>query len=1095
MLFMDALMNKLVGLMLCVMAGWMNPGWAAAGPSEGKPVMDLLLLRGNAEMNFGEQPPLDARYQQMLVERGFRVTEVSEREVLTQAYLDQFHLVVYLNPSPYKGGGYFDAADWRSGPHLLTVAQNVETLRNYVSAGGGLLIVPALEEMGVRTVESLNDLFAPYGLKTAAAMPRDPHRQWEAARVMERVPVRYGWTEALAKHPVTHDIRRIYYPSYCTRWDDNYTTIPLFPQDDAWIRLVDTHPGTKSFVRRGTLYDPDALEMALPGFDDPAIIVARPYGQGRIAVSGIGPFHLFYMTYEPIGRFFEANFVRIDGIAMEHGDGETPSDLHRLLDNLYRWLAESALSRGRAGSDPEHPIALDASPYAGLDNSFYLSNRWNDDDPLVTTPVHPKRILVGARSAISSGKGSPSDWAHAARAAGYDVICFTETLEDIDPDAWANYVAACEAASGTEVTLVPGLDAGTDLDNRFLLIGKRTFIRPHLLSEDGRILEWTGHMMLGMGDLQPVAARPQRMAELREQGALSPHLYSHLTSVAVATYDRAGVQVDDGLFAFKILAANGTHPFPVAVHEVTAPDDLRVAVQSGLQNYVNSDTPSNAAFFFRQSHARSGGNPDRAYVSSGPLVDFFMITNWQSDPWEIHLQARSKAPITRVHVQDQRGIYREFAPHTSEVDLRWFGDQGVQHWFVTTLEDAAGGRAILPVIRNLPRHHVIRCTDRQNFFAVGLPSMEITYTGRIRGATRGPLHAELPGVDLAATWCPTYRFPAFGHDFIIHENVYASTLIPGGRPPAADNAPIFNERPVPEYSFVRRFTSYMNRPRVLDGRLHEIRIHLHKPLTATGPVWPIIMRVPPGSPFHIPRPEGGYAEGTWPTTGYMDWPAGTVIGHTLLTVPLRITADGAIGFVADEGLTFPVGHEWHAAAFPDLPEPIDQSARALGFGGTAPFTLKMEKGRLKEHRLDLRFAAADGVVWGEVHAGEMPLLDRLPARVEGVNPRWPVGAWRPGEPVQAGLHFEGSAWLRLDVTRDGPFYLGHLLMADDPALMLAFASPWTQGAPVHIEVSNPTGKEFTATLRSPLEISDLWPIEVTTTIPAGGTRVLMVSQP
>lgn len=1084
-------MSKFIRRAVCMMIV-LNMGWAYAGT----PVRDLLLLRGNAEMNFGEQPPLDTRYQERLAESGWRVTELSERYVLTQDYLNQFHLVVYLNPSPYLGGGYFDAAHWRSGPQLLTVRQNVETLRAYVANGGGLLIVPALEEMGVRTVESLNDLFAPYGLKTATATPRDPERQWEAARVLDRVPVLYGWTEALAEHPVTQDLHRIYYPSYCTRWDDNYTTIPLFPLDEAWIRLVDTHPGTQSIARRGTLYDPYALEMALPGLDDPAIIVARPYGQGRIAVSGIGPFHLFYMTYDPIGQFFEANFVRIDGIAMEYGDGETPSDLHRLLDNLYRWLAEPALALGRPGLDPEQPIAPGPNPYAELDNSFYLADRWNADDPLVTGPVRPVRILVGARSAISSGEGDPVEWAEAARAAGYDVICFTETLEDIDPAAWADYVAACDAASGEDVVLLPGFDAGTDLDNRFLLIGKRTLIRPHLLSADGHTLEWTGHMMLGMGDLQPVAARPERMAKPREHGALSPHLYSHLTSVAVATYNRAGDQVDDGLFAYKILAANGTHPFPVAVHEVTAPTDLHVAARSGLQNIVNSDTAANAAFFFRQSHARSGGNPDRAYVSSGPLVDFFTIKDWQANPWEIQLQAQSTAPITAVRVYDQRGLYRAFAPQTPEMELRWFGNQAVQHWFVTLLEDADGGRAILPVVRNLPRHHVVRCTDRQNFFGVGLPHMEITYTGRIRGATRGPLHAELPGVDLLAAWCPTYRFPVFGHDFIIHENVYASTLIPGGRPPAADNAPIFNEQSVPEYAFVRRFTSYMNRPRVLDGRLHEIRINLHEPLAAQGLVWPIIMRVPPDTVFHIPQPEGGYAEGTWPDAGsYMDWPAGTVVDQTLLTVPLRAAANGAIGFPADEGQTFPAGHQWHAAAFPDLPKPIDQSASALGFGNTAPFSIQLEKGLLIRHEIELVFEAAAGGVWGTIEAGDMPLLDRLPVRIQAVNPRWPVGAWRPGEPVQAGLHFEGSAWLRLDVTRDGPFYLGHLLMADHPELMLAFASPWTDADPVSIEVTNPTEQEITATLRSAPEITDQWPVEVSITIPAGDTRVIRVPAP
>jgi hypothetical protein len=56
--------------------------------------IDVLLLRGHAEMDFGRQPPLDEKYQRMLAEQGLRITQVHEWNALTLEYLRQFHEVI-----------------------------------------------------------------------------------------------------------------------------------------------------------------------------------------------------------------------------------------------------------------------------------------------------------------------------------------------------------------------------------------------------------------------------------------------------------------------------------------------------------------------------------------------------------------------------------------------------------------------------------------------------------------------------------------------------------------------------------------------------------------------------------------------------------------------------------------------------------------------------------------------------------------------------------------------------------------------------------------------------------------------------------------
>ncbi len=100
----------------------------AKGGKSGGPV-DLLILRGHAIMNFGVQPPLDEAYQKKLKDAGFRVTIASEWQDLTPAYLKQFNVIAYLNPSADLSGGYFDATEWNGGWHHLTVRRNTEVLR------------------------------------------------------------------------------------------------------------------------------------------------------------------------------------------------------------------------------------------------------------------------------------------------------------------------------------------------------------------------------------------------------------------------------------------------------------------------------------------------------------------------------------------------------------------------------------------------------------------------------------------------------------------------------------------------------------------------------------------------------------------------------------------------------------------------------------------------------------------------------------------------------------------------------------------------------------------------------------------------------
>jgi hypothetical protein len=1060
-----------------------------SGGKAGGPI-DLLLLRGHSEWDFGRQPKLDATYQKMLADRGYRITETDEWRRLTRDYLQQFNTVIYIGPSACYGGGYFDMTGWRSGPHLLTVQQNLAVLRDYVAAGGGLLIDAGFEEFGTRTAESLQQILAPYGMTTECAAVRDLAHGFEAARIINVFPIWYSWSERIAQHPATAGISRVYYPSYCTRWDDNYTTLPLYPRDPAWTPLVQAMPGAQCAWLRSTIYDPKAQWVPTGGTETPAIIAARPYGKGRLAVTGISPFFLYYLTYAADGAFSESAFSRIDGIAMEKGDGKTPSDLHRLLDNLFRWLADGSLAAGMGG----YAGAVKPGDPAPYKDDLILADTPVEKDPLTQGPVRPMRILVGAHSAMSDGAGDPAAWAKAAKTAGYDVVCFSEALEATDITRWPAFVDACAKASGDGVALLPGLDMGTDLGDRFLIVGHTTPIRHHLLTADTKQLFWTGHMLLGMGDVLPIAARPQRLAQVREKGALPPDLYSHCPGVAYATY-RDGAQVDDGREAYRWNLNNASMPIAVAVHEVYAPDALGKAAATGLQNYVNADTPAHAAYFFRQGLTSFGGNPTRRYLSSGPLIDACAIDNWQSPTWTITLKAHDAQPITAVTVQDQYGIYRQFAPKSPTAEVSWHGNLGIQRWFDVQVTDGKGGTAILSPIRTLPRLNTVRCMDRQNWFTP-LPWADMTYTGRSRISTG--IDIRLPGVSLAAGYCPKFQMLYEGEGFVVHAYKFDSTLVPGGRDPGADNSPIFHDLPIPEYAGLGRYLSIMY-GRSLAFREYLPAVTLKKDLPAKAPVWPVFTKAT-GTNYVYTDAAGKRIEGAIAKGGYIDLPVGGVAGNLLALTPLRVAADGSTGIACDvDGAIVKAGTTFSGAYVLIDPKKTAETRTALGFDGPTPFSLTMTQGSHARTALFIELTAKDYGAAGSVKGGPMPLLAYMPLRLTGANPRWPVGQWQPaadaGKPGPLTIFdcYEGAALGLLGVTKDVTFYFGNLLTATNPALNLAFAAPWTQEGTV-VEVNNPTRRSITATISTPAAITDRIAVKQKVTVPAGGTVQVTVGK-
>ena len=425
-----------------------------------------------------------------------------------------------------------------------------------------------------------------------------------------------------------------------------------------------------------------------------------------------------------------------------------------------------------------------------------------------------------------------------------------------------------------------------------------------------------------------------------------------------------------------------------------------------------------------------------------------------------------------------------------EVDLAWSGDLGVEHYFFVEVVDDAGGKAYPCAARTRPKVGVVRCKDRQNFF---VPYKMNHYVGRIRCAVKGAL-PQVPGVELAERYCPKPRWMFAGPGFFVHDVLFDSTLVPGGRDPGLAQTPVFNDRPIPEYAAQVRYVTLLGKGRgPCAGREYRVSIRLKQKLETTGAVWPVIATTTKAARYVFNEAAGPRRIGHVPADGHVDLPIGGVAGNVLALSPLRVSGDGKVGLPGPEG-TVEAGDTFRGSFALVDAKNVHPWRNALGFDGPTPFRFELSQGKLKSVGWYVLFEAESNGVAGEVKGGEVPdpRLEHLPVKLENANPNWPIGLWTPNRLQPYGF-MDGIGLGRLDVTRDSEFYFGSLLTASDPDLCLAFAEEWTRDG-ARVEVSNPTAQPITAIVRTAAPVSDRLQFAREVTIPAGTNLYVRIGE-
>ncbi|MFH1571802.1 MAG: hypothetical protein ABIL09_27680, partial [Gemmatimonadota bacterium] len=944
-------------------------------------------------------------YVAQLRRDGIEVAERGLTEATSLAQLRAYNLVVipdFVTLDEAFSVGAVDVPTWWD--------VNLPELRRYVEAGGGLLLATHFRESGEGLATALNRMLQPWGAMVRAQQIIDPGHiaQFDTAAVAcAEKPGRtvtdgsfYCWTERVTPHPATAGVRRIYYPVVNMRWDDCYTTPPFVLVDPAWTPLVRAMAGSGAYATKtDKLYRwQDPL-----GRDD-TIAAVRAVGRGRVALLGIDSYFTFFRPYTGEPGLGENHHGAIDGIFLQKGDGRTPSDGQQLLRGLFRWLAEPGVAAGLGGPlppSPPVPAPAASSLTRVIDwNAATMPPTWRhrpipvrlegttyyDEQPdiTITGPLRHYRALIGARSAYSDGAGTVAEYAAAAREAGYSVLAFTERFEELGgADAWQALVTDCLQASTDSLVCLPGIDIGDPEGGRYLIFGQPNYPAVSWLTPDGRYLAATNAMSLGFTTHMAVIARPQH-------SPIEYRLFKHFQGMAVATY-RGGAQVDDGLEAYTWEVASGSNPIPVAVHEVTAPDQVAAASRTGLQQVLPSDSVPHAADYFRCALAHFFDTPPRYYLSEGPVVETLAIRNKdEGDPreqrhrWRLAVGARADVALVEVLLYQDGLPSRRWQPRANAFAEQLDGYHAWQHHWFATARDVDGRRAIGPALRTVPRRYVVRCGDRQNW----LGEVAFQYTGM--GLRDIDLH--LPVEDLPegdATWrydappgaylAPMLEFPFASNrvcntDFILGQRFPGVTRFEDF---AFDAAPMHATAPARLYDGRVRVLHYTPRaeaPEALSALLYEVDLRLKTEARPRGAdsVWPWFAR-PEGS-YRV-RAAAGWQTGQIDSAAAVDLQPGDVAGEFVILSPGLRLAGGRLGLAAPDALLVPAGTRFRARFLHlnrmfgetqyrqvqpfDVAGHLPELAAAMGFDGPTPFGLVLTQGRL-DHLAYEAFLAADG---------------------------------------------------------------------------------------------------------------------------------------
>ncbi len=642
----------------------------------------------------------DAQLQRKLREWGYVWSADFFSTRMTWEYLTRFNAVIALDfPNVERHRNVKDG-----------IRKAEQLLHRYVAEGGGLMLTSHVEAGQwalERNTEELNRFLQAYGARVLIEQveEQDPLRLLPRPNPVSSIS-RLAWTDNVTPCALTAGVKGFLYPTdfgaMC------YYTHPV-QVSDKWQVLLKGSKTARSVVAR--LGTPDARSSKRPGSlaAAPPLLAVRDAGKGRLALWPMIPTATIIDGYH---EFWGG------GLIMAGRDEKHPSNGEKLLQNLFAWLVGP--SRGRFGGYTAQP--QEEEKEAGLHAIAWDKLRLPDRQyPAVY------RGLIGLKSGLSTGKASPQEMIAAARKAGYDFAAFSEDLEELTPDKLDALKTACRAGSDGRFQAFAGFVYHDASGNAWQVFGNDLEWpkRAWWYDEKARVIANNNVVFRGYQFLPVIMLYPHRNPE-------KPYFQGNFKGIAVQTYDN-GRLLDDATDVYRDLQANDFKLFPVAVHFVRDPAEVRQASGSQFaQTFVPWFGRSEILEAFSKTSPQHRGKhvfqwPQ--FISSGPVINSFRVINFGTsdlaipgnDRWRMHLALEAGRGLDEVRIFDGTTLWRRIrlkGKTSWSTTLDGFHDRN--HHFILEATDAAGGRVVSAARgTSVQELNVPRCTDNFNTFTTG----------------------------------------------------------------------------------------------------------------------------------------------------------------------------------------------------------------------------------------------------------------------------------------------------------------------------------------------------------------------------------------
>lgn len=529
--------------------------------------------------NHGNPP--DLVYLAELTQKGFDVDYTTDYAEITADRIKQYNvLVITMTPDAY------DVTMRRIASSPEKAKSFADMIENYVTAGGGVLLMPHEYNILKQVVSDLTDR---WGAKLPVEQIKENDAEKVAIQSHLAAPYSLAYTDQVLPSPVSDGVKQIWYPPTPAYFAGHTGPICV---DDNWQIVVKASKTSVSVpVDLSKCTTPIPKPFSRPeGVKEPPFVAIRSYKAGRIGLINQWDSYSF-------GSGTKWLFNRE---VLSRGMKGKPSDFGRLLENMYRWLAEPSVKSGTLGGFAARSDKLVPPNYRPEAKKQFDFTFWHYERETLGYGQPPKdaklyRGLIGARTAFSSGQGTVAEYAQAAQAVGLDFVVFLEEFAKLTPERLQKLKEECAKYSTDKLQLIAGFCIRNNIGNYMFFFGSDPVWPPEVvrsatdkslisITEQNAKGEFTGLVTPFLDWVIQNYHNEKHQAGYYNFGESPVGIkLSDCRAYAMGAirYYRDGKLVEDVTEDYLTTAQCTIAPAPVSVNEVTSPQALTAEVNAG----------------------------------------------------------------------------------------------------------------------------------------------------------------------------------------------------------------------------------------------------------------------------------------------------------------------------------------------------------------------------------------------------------------------------------------------------------------------------------------------------------------------------------